>query len=121
MATSTHTATSISLSVRALCASLHISAESHGRLLVTPLVRVVCSAACRAGGAPAKRVVFELFSSVCPRTCENFRALCTGEKGTSASGVALSYAGTPIHRVVRGGWVQGGGAWRCGHAYSPYV
>ena len=25
------------------------------------------------------RVIFELFSDVCPKTCENFRALCTGE------------------------------------------
>uniref|UniRef100_A0A8C6YNE5 Peptidylprolyl isomerase G n=1 Tax=Nothoprocta perdicaria TaxID=30464 RepID=A0A8C6YNE5_NOTPE len=27
---------------------------------------------------PAGRVVFELFSDVCPKTCENFRCLCTG-------------------------------------------
>uniref|UniRef100_A0A803YIG2 PPIase cyclophilin-type domain-containing protein n=1 Tax=Meleagris gallopavo TaxID=9103 RepID=A0A803YIG2_MELGA len=26
---------------------------------------------------PAGRVVFELFSDVCPKTCENFRCLCT--------------------------------------------
>lgn len=32
------------------------------------------------GGTPAGRVTIELRSDVCPKTCANFRALCTGEK-----------------------------------------
>ncbi|CAM9849332.1 unnamed protein product [Pylaiella littoralis] len=55
-----------------------------------------------------QRVVFQLYSQDCPTTCENFRALCTGEKGKSADGITLCYKGSPFHRVVRGAWVQGG-------------
>jgi peptidylprolyl isomerase len=43
------------------------------------------------GGAPAGRVTFELFADVTPKTAENFRALCTGEKGTGKSGKPLHY------------------------------
>ncbi|CAM9903736.1 unnamed protein product, partial [Hapterophycus canaliculatus] len=55
-----------------------------------------------------RRVVFQLYSQDCPTTCENFRALCTGEKGKSADGIRLTYKGSPFHRVVRDAWVQGG-------------
>ncbi|XP_074382232.1 peptidyl-prolyl cis-trans isomerase-like [Apium graveolens] len=45
-------------------------------------------------GAPAGRVVFELFADVTPITAENFRALCTGEKGIGKiSGKPLHYKG----------------------------
>ena len=54
-------------------------------------------------------VCVQLFTKTCPKTCANFKALCTGEKGVSEStGVNLSYLNTLIHRIVPGGWVQGG-------------
>ena len=38
------------------------------------------------GGADAGRVVMELRADVAPKTAENFRCLCTGEKGVGKSG-----------------------------------
>lgn len=61
------------------------------------------------GGLPMGRIVFELYSDLCPITCENFRALCTGEKGIGkTSGKPLHYEGIVFHRVVRDFMIQSG-------------
>lgn len=56
----------------------------------------------------AGRIVIELRKDVCPKTCENFRALCTGEKGVSSTGNTLSYKDTAFHKVVKLCHAQGG-------------
>jgi hypothetical protein len=46
----------------------------------------------------AGRVIIELFKDKVPKTVENFRALCTGEKGIGKNGKPLHYKNTIFHR-----------------------
>lgn len=60
------------------------------------------------GDKPAGRITFELFADAVPKTAENFRALCTGEKGTGKSGKPLHYKGSRFHRIIQQFMCQGG-------------
>lgn len=52
------------------------------------------------GDVPVGRIEMTLRADVVPKTAENFRSLCTGEKGPGVSGLPLHLKGTAFHRVI---------------------
>jgi len=60
------------------------------------------------GGQPVGRITIRLRADMAPRCAENFRALCTGERGVGRNGKPLHYQGTIFHRVINNFMCQGG-------------
>ncbi|TIA94146.1 hypothetical protein E3P81_00357 [Wallemia ichthyophaga] len=60
-------------------------------------------------GEYAGRLIFELYSDKVPKTAENFKSLCTGERGSDeATGNSLTYKNSISHRIIKGFMIQFG-------------
>merc|ERR1719229_741567 len=60
-------------------------------------------------GVSIGRMIFKLYQNICPKTCENFRCLCNGERGTGLiTKMPLHYQGAKFHRIIPGFMCQGG-------------
>lgn len=86
------------LMIAALTVGISLASPSHAQETAT-LPR--CFLDITADGQPLGRIVVELRADVVPKTAENFRALCTGEKG-------FGYKGSSFHRVIPNFMCQGG-------------
>lgn len=60
------------------------------------------------GSGPVTRVVVALYTDTVPRTAENFRCLCTGERGIGKCGQPLHYRQTLVHKVIRRAVIEAG-------------
>lgn len=94
--------TALCLLATALSSDLLADSPADGKVTKTVFFKVEID------GKKVGTIKIGLFADDVPKTCENFRALCTGEKGVGKSGKKLHFQGSKFHRVIPGFMLQGG-------------
>ncbi|KAL9003126.1 MAG: hypothetical protein Q9188_003990 [Gyalolechia gomerana] len=54
------------------------------------------------------RIIIELFNDKAPKTCENFRSICTSSHTPQSAAAPLTYKNSPFHRIIDEFMIQGG-------------
>eukprot|EP01036_Dinobryon_divergens_P026078 gene26078-34686_t len=61
------------------------------------------------GGQSPRRIVFRLYDTIVPKTAQNFKSLCIGDRGIGkVTQKPLQFKGSIFHRVIPGFMCQGG-------------
>ena len=82
--------------------------EKKGVIVVDESSRIKTFFDIKQGDEDLGRITFQLYNDIVPKTAENFRALCTGEKGKTGGGKPLHYKNSTFHRVISNFMCQGG-------------
>lgn len=76
--------------------------------IISPVLAVVLCSCMYHTSSLCRRIVIGLEADVVPKTAENFRCLCTGERGLGRSGKKLHFKGSTMHRCIPDFMIQGG-------------
>ena len=92
----------------ALCCGVPASTSIAAKKSETKAERTKVFFDIKIGSGKVKRIEFQLFDDIVPKTAKNFKQLCTGEHKGTFNGKKYHYEGTKFHRIIPNFMLQGG-------------